>query len=80
MLGRLRLRILDIDAERDRQAVTRAASARKRAARKAGITQYDQRTVAGAVPGYRAQEAQLLAAIRAWLNANAGGKEIIGKD
>jgi len=80
MLGRLKLRILDIYAERDRQAVTRAASARKRAARKAGITRFDQRTVPGAVPGYRAQEAQLLAAVRAWLNANAGGKERIGKD
>lgn len=80
MLGKLKLRILDIYAERDRPAVTTTAKARKRVAVKAEIARYDQRLVLGATAGFRAQEAQLLATIRAWLKAYAAGKEIIGRE
>lgn len=80
MLGTLKLRVLDVYAERDRPTVTGTAMARKRAARKAGATRYDQRTVAGAIRGFRAHEAQLLATVRAWLQANVAGTQISGRD
>ena len=45
------------------------------AAREAGSDRYVQRRIAGATLDFPGQEAQLLATIRAWLNANAAGNE-----
>lgn len=68
--------LLDVFADRDTNPVTRGAAARLRAAREAGASGYTQREIAGATLDFPAQEAQLLAVVRAWLNANAPGTSI----
>ncbi len=65
--------LLDVIAERDTDPVTQGAAARLRVAREAGASGYAQREVAGATADFTGQEAQLLAVVRAWLNANAPG-------
>ena len=72
-LAGLKRPLLDVFAERDSDAVIGGAQARSTAAREAGSTRYVQRRIAGATLDFPGQEAQLLATIRAWLNANATG-------
>ena len=68
--------LLDVFAERDTIPVTDGAPARLRVAREAGAKGYTQRQIAGATLDFPGQEAQLLAVIRSWLNANAPGTEV----
>ena len=74
-LAGLKRPLLDVFAERDSDAVIGGAQARLAAAREAGSDRYVQRRIAGATLDFPGQEAQLLATIRAWLNANAAGNE-----
>jgi len=70
VLGRTRLPVLDVYAERDRAAVVETAPDRRRAAAEGEAGKYTQRTISGARPGFFGLEDSLLSGIRSWLAAN----------
>lgn len=76
-LGRLRLPVLDVVAERDAPAVLQTAEARRLAA--ADNAGYRQMTVPGAVAGFAGLEASLSSRVRAWLAVYAAAPAQTGR-
>jgi hypothetical protein len=66
--------VLDIFAEHDRAAVTRAALERRLAVRELPELAYSHYRVAGARAGFSSSTALLLARVRGWLKVHASGR------